>query len=170
MNKCNKHVLNDCIRWNKKWFWAFWCENRWNRCCGCKDMMKRSCMDLFVISRKWLGLIWNYFWIFGVLFRNLWPAAWFWTSTRGIFAKWCGVISFKLFSNEERRGLGSQLADHMRIKCLQDVRTSDCRAAIVQCMPISHSRCIATVPSDPTTQCNRTATVPGDTTLATPSQ
>jgi hypothetical protein len=37
------------------------------------------------------------------------------------------------------------------------------RTAIVQCHPIDHSQSIATVPSDPTSQCDRTATVLGGT-------
>jgi hypothetical protein len=35
-----------------------------NQSCDCKDMVKRSCGHLFVISGKWLGLIWNYFFKF----------------------------------------------------------------------------------------------------------
>jgi hypothetical protein len=40
--KCNKHVLNECIRWKRKWFWVFWCKNHWNQSYGCEDMVKQS--------------------------------------------------------------------------------------------------------------------------------
>jgi hypothetical protein len=33
---------------------------------------------------------------------------------RGLFAKWHGIISFELFSNGKRRGLGPRFVDHGR--------------------------------------------------------
>jgi hypothetical protein len=66
----------ECIRWKRKWFWEFWCRNHQNRSCGCKDMKKRSYMDLFGISRKWLGLNRNLFLKTRGLLKILWIVAW----------------------------------------------------------------------------------------------
>jgi hypothetical protein len=65
-----------------------------NQSCGCKDMVKRSCGHLFVISGKWLGLIWNYFFKFQGSEYKTQDCGLILKKYRGLFAKWRGLFNF----------------------------------------------------------------------------
>jgi hypothetical protein len=77
-------------------------------------MAKKKLRGFFVISGKWLG-------VYLELFLKIRGSSWKFVDcglildkNRSVFAKWYGIISFKLFSNGKRRGLGPRFVDHGR--------------------------------------------------------
>jgi hypothetical protein len=81
---------------------------------------KNNFENLFVISRKWLG-------VYMELFSKIQGSSWNFVDcglilnkNRGISTKWRGIIGFELFSNGRRHGLGPRLMDHRRCRSMVD--------------------------------------------------
>jgi hypothetical protein len=77
-------------------------------------MAKRNYRDLFVISGKWLGVFFLNISKTKGLLRIFVYCGLILDKNRVLFAKWHGIISFELFSNGKRHGLGPWFVDHGR--------------------------------------------------------
>jgi hypothetical protein len=56
---------------------------------------EKNFRDLFVISKKWLGLIWNYFFQILVAFMKIGGLRVDFGKGRGLFARWWGFFWFR---------------------------------------------------------------------------
>jgi hypothetical protein len=83
-------------------------------------MAKRSCGDLFVISRKWLGVFLKYFKNQGSS-QNFCGLQLNYKETEGPLCKFPGIIDFQIyFSIENHGGLNPWLMDQGRARSTVD--------------------------------------------------